>query len=181
MIYKEKLNGKLVMLRTVELSDCNENYLRWMNDEETNRYMETRWITQTPETILEFVSATQKSDHSILFAIIENVSGRHIGNIKIGPINKLYQYADISYFIGEKDCLNEGLATEAVQLICEYGFETLQLHRVQAGCIEGNNASIRVLEKAGFRVEGRQKDKFILNGKRADHILLGFVWGQCEV
>lgn len=46
MILNEKLVGDKIILRTVCDSDCNTAYLKWMNDFETNYYMETRWNKQ---------------------------------------------------------------------------------------------------------------------------------------
>lgn len=75
----------------------------------------------------------RENNHSFLFKIICNNSNCHIGNIKIGPINPHHNYADISYFIGEKSLWGKGIATEAIQLILKYAFEELKLHKVTAG------------------------------------------------
>ena len=88
MISKKVLVGKKIILRTVSESDCNNAYISWMNDYETNYYMETRWNEQTLETIIDFVNSVAKSQDSYLFAIIDQSSSTHIGNIKLGPINQ---------------------------------------------------------------------------------------------
>lgn len=175
MIYEKPIESERLILRPVALSDCNESYIRWMNDEETNRYMETRWNVQNLETITSFVREIRASDDSYLFAIVEKQSARHIGNIKIGPIHKRYHYANISYFIGEKEFRGRGLATEAIRAVCQFGFQVLNLHRIQAGVIEGNDASARALASCGFRLEGRLADKFVVSGKYADHLIYGLV------
>lgn len=174
MICKKEITGNLVRLRTVEMTDCNETYLQWMTDAETNQYMETRWTaTQTVQTIKNFVESMRQSPDSILFAITEKTSGIHIGNIKIGPVNQYNHYADISYFIGEKSCRNRGMATEAVRLICDFGFQELGLHRIQAGAIIKNEASVHVLQRAGFQIEGRLKEKYLVNGEYVDCYIMG--------
>ena len=95
MILNEKLVGNKIILRTVCDSDCNTAYLKWMNDYETNYYMETRWNKQSEETILAFVNHTAESKDSYLFAIVEKESGIHIGDIKLGTIIYRDKYADI--------------------------------------------------------------------------------------
>ena len=157
MIYTKVLSGKLVQLRAVSLVDCNDNYIKWMNDYETNRFMETRWSMQNRETITAFVESIRRSQDSYLFAIIDKKSCKHIGNIKIGPINNRYGYADISYFIGDADFKGLGLAKDAVKVICEFGFS------------EG------VLLACGFQFEGRLRDKFVVEGQYADHLLYGLI------
>ncbi len=89
-----------------------------------------------------------------MFAIVTNHDAKHIGNIKIGPIHFHYRYADISYFIGEKKMWNRGIATEAIKLICDFGFQNLQLHKIEAGVYEDAVGSWKALEKAGFLREG---------------------------
>ncbi len=95
--------------------------------------METRWSEQNIDTIKEFVSLQRESEHSILLAITLSDDGRHIGNIKLGPINKYHKYGDISYFIGDKSMWNKGITTKAINLLCGYGIDHIGLHRIEAG------------------------------------------------
>lgn len=60
---------------------------------------------------------------------------------------------DIGYWVGP-DYWNNGYATEATKAVIAYGFGTLGLSRIQATCLTGNDASARVLQKAGMREEG---------------------------
>lgn len=173
MTIQEQLIGEKVALRMVCMEDCNDTYVQWMNDFETNYYMETCWNEQNLQTIREFVNGVMESGDSYLFAIMDISSGRHIGNIKIGPIRYRYKFADISYFIGDKEFRGKGCATEAIRLICEFGFYKLGLHRIEAGVIEGNIRSEKVLLANGFVEEGRLTHRFIREGKYLDHILFG--------
>lgn len=177
MVYDQCLVGEKIYLRTIEPTDCNSTYLAWMQDEETNRYMETRWVEQTLEIISDFVDNIRASKDSILFAIIEKGTEKHIGNIKIGPINSYNHWADISYFIGDKSARGKGYAKEAVKLICHFGFSKLHLHRLQAGLIEGNLGSEHTLRQNGFQYEGRLAEKCFLTSTEtyADHLLFGLL------
>lgn len=160
MVYDKTIDGSKIQLRSVALCDCNARYLGWMMDEETNRYMETRWTEQTMGTIQSFVNSIRASSDSWLFAII--YQGQHVGNIKIGPINKRYKNADISYFTGDKSLRGKGVASEAIGLVLEFGFKVLNLHRIQAGAFKDNVASQRALLKNGFRLEGTFREKYFL-------------------
>jgi [ribosomal protein S5]-alanine N-acetyltransferase len=62
-------------------------------------------------------------------------------------------HGDIGYWIGP-DYWNNGYATEATKAVIAYGFDTLGLPRIQASCFVGNDASARVLQKAGMVEEG---------------------------
>lgn len=175
MLCNTILSDGVISLRDIEFADCGEYYLRWLQDENVNRFLETRWKEQSMETIREFVETTRQSSHSVLFAITLQENGKHIGNIKIGPISPYYHCADISYFIGESDCWGKGYATRAIVLASDYAFQKLQLHRVQAGAFDENVASIRALEKASFVEDGRLREQLIspITGKYVDHVIMG--------
>lgn len=151
----ELFPGRTVSLRLLTRADCTPQYVAWLQDPEVTRYLETRWSPQSIETVIDFVSTTMSSPANYLFAIIENEGSRHIGNLKIGPINANHGFADVSYFIGEKSFWGRGYASEAVRLASHIAFDRLGLRRLQAGLYEGNRGSARALEKAGFEFEAR--------------------------
>lgn len=183
MITDNIIKGKSLTLRQIELSDCNESYVKWLNDTDVNQYLETKWYEQTIETITAFVDTQRNNMDSILFAIVENQSGKHIGNIKIGPLHPHYHHADISYFIGEKDLWNKGYTTEAIYLICKYGFDDLKLHRIEAGAYDVAVGSWKALEKNGFKREGTFREQVYFKEKYIDIYRYGLLkdeWKEGE-
>lgn len=171
----EWLHGNRTMLRLIDVEDCTDAYVGWLQDPEVNRYLETRFVDQSLDTIRAFVSHMRASSHSYLFGIFERESRRHVGNVKLGPIEPHHRYADVSYFLGERDAWGKGYATDAVRTATRFGFERLGLHRVQAGFYETNVGSHRVLEKAGFAYEGRlvKKLRQSPDGAWEDHVWFG--------
>lgn len=174
MRYNGCLVGKTIFLRTCEIPDCTDEYVAWLNDSLVNQYLETRWNTQTLESITEFVKGILESDHSYLFAIIAADCDKHVGNIKIGPIHPHYKYADISYFIGDRNYWGKGIATQAINLVSDFGFKDLRLHRIQAGVFEKNVGSTIALERAGFIMEGYLRNQLLdTNGEWQNHLFFG--------
>lgn len=165
MTTEKILVGETIFLRQITLEDCTQDYVNWLNDPEVIRFLEVKWARQDQKTITEFVDAQRKNEHSILFAIISRDKKEHIGNIKIGPVNVHHKHADISYFIGNKGYWNKGIATEAIKLICEFGFYELELHKVEAGAYETAKASWKALEKNGFKREGTFREQIYLDGQ----------------
>lgn len=84
------------------------------------------------------------------------------------------QSAFIGYFL-DKSQNGKGYATEAVKLITLFAFDTLKLHRIEAGVMPSNPASIRVLEKAGYHKEGIAVKNVRINGKWEDHQVLAII------
>jgi ribosomal-protein-alanine N-acetyltransferase len=164
-----------VGLRLLTLGDCSETYVAWLNDPEVIRYLETRWQPQTMETVVAFVRELLADPSSHLFAIIELPSGRHVGNLKIGPVDARHAYADVSYFIGDRSVWGRGYASQAIGLAAEVGFTRLGLHRLQAGVYEGNVPSARALARAGFREEGRMRRQLRGPDGWEDHVWYGLL------
>jgi ribosomal-protein-alanine N-acetyltransferase len=63
----------------------------------------------------------------------------------------------------------QGLTTEALSALLNFGFDHLQLHRIEAGCAVENIGSIRVLEKVGMTREGRKRQVLPILGTWVDN------------
>ncbi|MFA6003053.1 MAG: GNAT family protein [Elusimicrobiota bacterium] len=167
------LEGERIYLREVRVEDVNEAYYRWMNDSSINQFLESRFFPHTLETLRDYVSKKMGDESSVFLAIVLKKGHRHIGNIKIGPINTAHRIADIGILLGEKDCWGKGYATEAVRLLVGYAFDTLNLHKVTAGCYAPNKGSIKAFKKVGFVEEGLRKQHCYCGGEYVDDVLLG--------
>jgi ribosomal-protein-alanine N-acetyltransferase len=172
---EERFDGPRVTLRLLTPEDCSERYVAWLEDPEVNRYLETRWSRQTLDSVRSFVEEKLGSADSYLFAILDRASQVHVGNIKIGPIDPRHAFADVSYLIGDRASWGRGLATDAIEVVTRLGFDRLGLHRMQAGLYEGNVASQRALEKAGYSLEGRQRRKLRSGDAWEDYLWYGLV------
>ncbi len=169
------LEGDRIYLREVRLSDVGENYYQWMNDPEVTRYLEARFYPNPVERLREYVAGKLGDRNNVFLAIVLKESDRHIGNIKLGPINWIHRFADVGLLVGEKDCWGKGYATEAIRLVTHYAFNTLDLRRLTAGCYDANMGSAKAFLKAGWQQEGLRKGHFYCNGSYVDEILLGIV------
>ena len=97
------------------------------------------------------------------------------GVIGIDPMKDVFRKTGyIGYWIGEP-YWGKGIATKAIQLMTDYGFQTLDLIKIQAGVFGHNKASIRVLEKAGFKLEGNLKKAAIKNEQIVDDLIYRMV------
>ncbi|SDK53734.1 Protein N-acetyltransferase, RimJ/RimL family [Maridesulfovibrio ferrireducens] len=172
---KNRINGKNLYLRPITPADVNEEYLRWMNDKEITTFLESRFSEQTLESIASFVTSMISDPANILFAICEKQGNRHVGNIRLGPINALHSFAEIGILIGQRDCWGKGYASEAIGLVVHYAFNQLQIHKLTSGAYACNSASIRTFEKNGFVIEGTLKDHFRHNGNFVNCIKLGLI------
>ena len=110
------------------------------------------------EAASEFVETARENwrlDESYVFAIMEKSTGAFVGVMGIHP-KAAHNSAEVDYWIG-KPFWGRGLASAALRLIIEFGFERLGLNRIEAGHFPHNPASGRVMQKANMRYEGRRR------------------------
>ena len=81
---------------------------------------------------------------------------------------------EIGYAV-HRDHQGSGLASEMIRRVLEHAFEDLDLHRVEADVDPRHGASLRLLEKHGFREEGRLRDRWQATGEVQDSVLLGLL------
>ena len=148
------LKSDELILKELTSSDITKQYIEWLNDCEVNKYLESRFIHQDEHTVKAFVEACQYSELHFLFGMFLQGSMKHIGNIKLGPINIHHNSAEIGLMIGDKDSWGKGFASKAVSMVTQFGFNQLKLAKLSAGCYENNIGSKKAFEKSGYQVEG---------------------------
>ena len=108
----------------------------------------------TTEAILAPKLDPANKDH--LGWIIANKQGVFMGEISLILAPERFKKGEISYSL-HPDYWGKGFATAAVKTLLEHAFNSLDLHRVEAGVAVENAKSIRVLEKVGMQREGRHR------------------------
>lgn len=175
---KNFLENEHIYLRNVRLDDVNDSYYQWLNDPQVNQFLETRFVVQSKEKIAEFVASKDGNTNEVLLAICDKKHDLHIGNIKLGPINWHHRRADISLLIGNKGYWGKGIATQAIQLISQFAFQTLNLNKLMAGAYKNNIGSIKAFQKCGFNKEGEIEDYVLINNQGIAAVQLGLTAKQ---
>jgi ribosomal-protein-alanine N-acetyltransferase len=170
--------GSLVILRPLERTDLNERYLSWLNDPAVTRYTETGIFPSTAEDLDNYYRSVSGSKSDVMLAVLDKKSGRHIGNVKLGPIHWVHRRATFGILIGEKEFWGKGVGLDATRLMVEYGFQRLNLHRIDLGVFAEHEAAVRCYEQAGFKVEGRMREDLFLDGEYKDRIRMGLLCSE---
>jgi [ribosomal protein S5]-alanine N-acetyltransferase len=169
------LDGKRLYLRFVGLSDIGEKYIGWLSDPDVTQFLEVRFESHNLKSVKDFVEKTNSNPDNVFLAIVVKDGNRHIGNIKIGPINWIHKVGDVSLFIGEKDEWGKGYGAEAIQIVVDYAFRNLNLHKITAGVYKPNVNSLKAFKKNGFKVEGIRSKQYYYKGDFVDLYLLGLI------
>jgi len=148
------LMGSRVSLCVLTKDDVRQAWV-WWNDRNVRRYLTSPEEVFFYEDELEWYEALRKQKRSEkVFSIVENSSKSLVGLIGLHRIDHYNGTAELGYFLGPEHW-GRGYATEAVSLAADYAFSWLRLRKLYARVFETNLASIRVLEKNGFRLAGR--------------------------
>ncbi len=170
------ITGAGVTLRAPQGSDHAE----WAALREASRSFLTPWEPIWPaddltrgafRRRLKRYAEDQRNDLAYAFLIFRSDDNALVGGLTLANIRRgVAQAGSIGYWIGAPFA-RHGYMSAAMRALVPFGFRTLRLHRLEAACIPGNAASVRLLEKTGFTREGYARAYLCINGVWQDHLL----------
>ena len=172
--------GNNVFLRTPEYKDWQEwSHLRKENMSYLKPWEPTWNIHELERSHfvkrVRFFEKLSINDEAYSFLIFEKPNFQLIGEININNIQRgVVQSCSIGYWISENK-MGLGLMREAISLIKKFSFDELELHRIEAACLEKNQRSLNTLKKNHFNIEGVARKYLKINGKWQDHVLLSCI------
>lgn len=170
-----RIDGERIYLRTFDASHARK-VLRY---HERNKEFLDPWEPARPngfftldaqEIILNRAIKDRKTGERMLFWIVRHDDRKLLGSVHFFNIVRFnFQSCLVGYKL-DKSEINQGYMTEALGLGVEHMFGVERLHRVEANIIPRNRASLRVVEKLGFKHEGLAEKYLKINGNWEDHI-----------
>jgi ribosomal-protein-alanine N-acetyltransferase len=168
--------GAGVTLRVPQSTD----YAEWVALRQASRDFLVPWEPTWPDDDLtrgafrrrlRRYAEDQRSDLAYAFLIFRSDNHVLVGGLTLANIRRgVAQAGSIGYWTGAPFA-GQGYMTAAVRALIPFCFRSLRLHRLEAACIPGNTASIRLLEKTGFKREGYARGYLCINGIWQDHLL----------
>ena len=117
------------------------------------------------------ISAIIREDVGYALFIFSATSGALVGGLTLCNVRRgVTQSCTLGYWVGAKYA-RQGYMTAAVRAVVPFVFDSLELHRLEAACLPTNAASIKLLEKTGFKREGLARRYLRINGVWQDHLL----------
>lgn len=170
------VRGQNVVLRAPQMSDHDE----WAAVREESRNFLTPWEPIWPSDDLtraafrrrlKRYAEDQRTDQAYAFLIFRADNNALVGGVTLANLRRgVAQAGSIGYWVGARYA-RQGFMTAAMRALIPYAFDSLRLHRLEAACIPNNAASVRLLEKTGFKREGYAREYLCINGAWADHLL----------
>ncbi len=158
------LRGEKCTLRPPRKEDLT-TYQRWFEDTETLRFLPGLGpLSDSQEE--EWFKRTGEDPNGVAWAI--EVDGRVVGTTGIHGIDHRHGHGETGLVIGDKSMWRKGIASEAMALRTGFCFRELNLHKIRTRAFMENKASIRALEKAGYRQSGVLRQEFYRDGRWHD-------------
>jgi diamine N-acetyltransferase len=174
--------GEKIRLRAIEREDL-PRYVEWFADSAVSENLasqlpmslthEERWY----EEILKHPVEEQP-----LAIDLKRSRGKweHIGGAGYHFLDQRNRLAECGLFIGPRRCWSRGYGRDALLTLLRYGFETLNLNRVQLQVMEFNRRAIRLYEKVGFVREGARREAHFHRGRYWDMLLFSILRREWE-
>lgn len=169
--------GILIRLRMREPED--EPLLhKWFNDPDVTEHLTVRYpLSHKDER--EFIERTSPAGYRVAsFAIETLAEGRLIGGVSLEDGSPEDRSATLGIAIGDKQFWDGGYGTDTMRTICRFGFETMNLRRIQLDVYEGNDRAKHVYEKIGFQVEACKRQAHFVRGRYRDVFVMGLLEGE---
>jgi RimJ/RimL family protein N-acetyltransferase len=163
--------GEKVRLVPLDRDRHLANAVAWMNDPEV-----TEWtlVGDMPITRLweeEFFDKAMRGESGQLTFAVETLAGEHIGFTGFHKIDHRDGVGTTGAIVGRKDLWGKGFGTDIVRVRTHYAFMVLGLRLLLSEAMEGNQASIRMLLRNGYREVGRIPRRYFKRGAFRDVLL----------
>lgn len=167
------LEGKNIYFKALSTNDAQAIH-DYASDKDVKRFIGWNLMKSLNETT-EFVELmiNRESAGTHLYASVALKSTEEvIGTVMIFNFDKQANQAEVGY-VFHKDHWGKGYGSESLALVTDFAFESLNLHKLHASVTDANIGSARILEKNGYKLEGRLKDHYFIEDKYYDSLLFG--------
>lgn len=165
-------SGERVRLRKMGIEDISI-YHRWRNDIEVMQFTSPSLDVFSYAETESFVKIITESNNSKGYIIEEIESNKPIGVTSLINIDYGNRNAECIIDIGEKDYWSKGFGREAFQLLLDFAFNELNLHKVNLRVFSFNERAIKLYQKLGFIEEGKLTEQLYRNGSWHDIVHMG--------
>ena len=168
------LTGKKIRLRAISADDIDP-IMTWINDPDVTRGLLVGRYPMTRETERKWIEEKMKVNPFETPFTIETVAGEYVGGISLFKIDPIEHNAELGIVIGDKSKWGKGYATEAMELIIEFGFNQLNLNMIFLGVVVSNTRAAALYERLGFVEEGRLRQRVYRDGHYHDELSMSIL------
>jgi RimJ/RimL family protein N-acetyltransferase len=167
------LDGDGVSLRALRPDDAGA-VLEIFGDPEVIRWMSIARLRDEGEAraFIEDIDRLAEAGTLFQWGVVER--GEVVGTATLAHVDLRHRRAEVGFAVVPR-LWGRRIVSRALLVLIAHAFEALDLHRLEADVDPENAASLRVLEKNGFRREGHLRERYTQDGRWHDAVLLGLL------
>ena len=171
----ELLETERLFLR--KLTPADFNYLfENLPQEEIMRFLGHRSTEEFEKEKAKYEGGYSTHNRSFCyFQLLDKASEKVIGGCGFHNWFPEHKRSEFGYRMLDETFRSKGLMSEAADAILRYGFENVELHRIEALVGKSNQPSLRIMEKFGFQYEGLLREHFFINGVFEDSLMFSLL------
>lgn len=167
------IDGKKSYLTAINKTSI-EQLRKWRNDPEMRKYFREYKEISDYDQEKWFTERVTHNDKQVDFEIHSKPEEKLIGHCGLYYVNWINRTAELTIYVGDNDYKYKGYGTDALHVLMDYAFFTMNLNRVWCE-VFSNNGAIHVYRKIGFVDEGVLRQHHYDNGKFIDCNILGLL------
>lgn len=169
------MQGNKIHLKPLALKDSKD-----YSDRLINMSIETKILTSTGvmfshDKIEEYIENAIQNNSREDFLILENETTELIGDVVISDIDRRFRNCLLRIAIFDQDNFSKGYGQEALQIIVNYVFGMLNLHRIELEVLTENTRAKHVYKKIGFKEEGIKRDAYYFDHEYKDVMMMSIL------
>ena len=169
--------GRLIRLRGREPEDEPKLH-EWFNDPEVIEHLSVRYPVshRTERGFIEKAATIDYGNTNFAIEVLEG--GKMIGGCSLETYRPENRSAVLGIAIGDREFWDGGYGTDTMRTLCRFGFEMMNLHRIQLDVYAGNERARHVYEKIGFKPEVTKRQAVYKFGRYMDVQVMGLLEGE---
>ena len=176
-----RITSTSTILRRPEPRDVAQLYI-YRNDPEVTDLLGGFSNGYSAADLTEWIDFHRKKSDEVIWVIADQAKDLCLGHVGLYNIDNRIRKAEFAIMIGDKASWGCGLGTSVSRDVINYGFEQLNLHRIELEVLSYNARAIRLYQKLGFRQEGILRDAQFRHGGYVDVVKMGLLehernWG----
>ncbi len=166
--------NSIIKLRKLSANDYI-TYHNWRNDLDVMQSTSPNLDIYTLEDTQGLIEMISSQTDAKGYIIVDKSTNEDVGIVSLINIDYKNRSAECIIDIGSKNSWGKGIGTSAMNLILNYAFNELNLHRIYLQVFSFNENAIKLYEKTGFIIEGRARESLYRFGKYHDIVTMGIL------
>jgi RimJ/RimL family protein N-acetyltransferase len=174
------IESSLAALRAIEAEDL-QTLREWRNRPEYRRFFREVGEISASQQATWYSQTVLSDPNTFMFAILERSTSNLIGAGGICSVDWVSRSCELSIYLGDRDLyIDKVFAPEAAQLLIDYAFSQLSMHRIWVEIYEFDVQKRELVEGLSFSLEGTLRDHHFSDGEWHDSLLFGLLADESE-